>query len=326
MLEIQTHRINASKVMKASEKPMKAVVPLVSLTHRMLEVFAAVVVHGGVGAAARALTISQPSVSRLLAEMEKATGLTLFVKRGRSVAATTQALALYGQIERSFIGVRDIAQFAQQMRQEQQGRLVVGCLPAIGYSVMPAVIADLRASIPRTTVYLQIEPSLSVAQMVATMQVDIGFVASGVHSSAVQKIGALSGACRCIVPSGHGFATGEVIGPHHLAGQPFVALPFHSRIRQSLEAIMSSASQQLSIVAETRQTPSASDLVLRGVGIAMVDPFVAMEHEKRGGRSVRFEPFVEYGVDIVAHADSRLGLAARTMLSSVTLQTTPPGW
>jgi DNA-binding transcriptional LysR family regulator len=322
MLKTSTHRINAANLIKPFAATMKPTVPPVSLTHRMLEVFAAVILHGGIGAAARALAISQPSVSRLIADMEKATGLALFVKRGRSVAATTQAIALYGQIERSFIGVRDIAQFAEQMRQEQQGRLVVGCLPALGYSVMPAAIADLRASMPKTTVYLQIEPSLSVAQMVATMQVDIGFVASGLqHSSAVQKIGSLSGLCRCILPSGHGLAAGDTIRPAQLTGQPFVALPLHSRIRQGLEAIMSGASQQLSVVAETRQTPSASDLVLRGVGIAVVDPFVALEHERRGGRSARFEPAMEYGVDIVAHSDSRLGLAARTMMAFIAQRT-----
>jgi DNA-binding transcriptional LysR family regulator len=327
MLEISTHRINAANLMKASTETMKSADFRVSLTHRMLEVFAAVILHGGVGAAARALAISQPSVSRLIAEMEKATGLALFVKRGRSVAATSQAIALYGQIERSFIGVRDIAQFAEQMRQEQQGRLVVGCLPALGYSVMPAAIADLRASMPKTTVYLQIEPSLSIAQMVATMQIDIGFVASGLqHSSAVQKIGSISGLCRCILPSGHGLATGNTIRSAQLAGQPFVALPLHSRIRQGLETIMSGASQQLSIVAETRQTPSASDLVLRGVGIAVVDPFVALEHERRGGQSAHFEPVMEYGVDIVAHADSRLVLAALTMMAFITQQTKNPRW
>ncbi len=294
--------------------------PLPQITHRMLEVFAAVVVHAGISAASRALQISQPSVSRLIDDLERATGLVLFVKRGRTVVPTANAAALFSHVERSFIGLREIAQHAQQLLLEQRGRLAVACLPAMGHSVMPSAISALRQRLPGTTVYLQIEGSLHIAQMVAAMQVDIGFVASGSYPSGVQKIASLTGRCSCILPAGHRLAAARTASITQLAAEPFVALSSHSRIRQQLEAAASSKAIKLAVVAETRQSSSASDLVLRGVGIAVVDPFVTLDHVHRGGAAVRFSPPIHYDIDVIAHADSRPGEAARALMAEVSRQ------
>jgi DNA-binding transcriptional LysR family regulator len=289
------------------------------LTHRMLEVFAAVVVHGGISAAARALDLSQPSVSRLIDDLQRATGLVLFTKRGRTIVPTAHAAALFSQVERSFIGLRAIAQHAQQLRLLQRGRLAVGCLPAMGHSLMPVAIARLRQHLPQTTVYLQIEGSLHVAQLVAALQVDIGFVASGTHAPSVQKVRGLTGRCCCILPAGHRLAALRRVSIAQLSSEPFIALSSHSRIRQQVEAGAAKAGVEIAVVAETRQSSSASDLVLRGVGIAVVDPFVAQEHVQRGGAAVPLAPPIHYDIDVIAHADNRLGEAALALLSEVAL-------
>ena len=76
----------------------------------------------------------------------------------------------------------------------------------------------------------------------------------------------------------------------------------------------------MAVVAEARQSSSASDLVLRGVGIAVVDPFVTLEHVHRGGAAVRFSPPIHSDIDFIDHADSRPGQAARALLAEVSRQ------
>lgn len=302
---------------------MNKSIDLPQITHRMLEVFAAVILHGGISAAARALQISQPSVSRMIDELERSTGLLLFVKRGRAVVPTAHAAALFSQVERSFISLRDIAQHAQQLRQQQRGHLAVGCLPALGHSSMPAAIAELRQKLPETTVHLQIEGSLTIAQMVAAMQIDIGFVAVGSYPSGLQKIARLAGPCSCILPAKHALAGAKSVTVADLVGEPFVALSATSLIRQRLEAASPEAFRKLTVVAETRQSASASDLVLRAVGVAVVDPFVALEHVRRGGAAVRLSPSISYDIDVIAHADSRPSEAARALLAQVSSKINP---
>lgn len=273
---------------------------------------------GGISAAARALDVSQPSISRLVTDLERITRLALFVKRGRSIAPTAQAAALFTVIDRSFVGMQEIVRYAQQLGEQQMGRLSIGCLAALGHSSMPSIIASLQGATPGLSVRLQIDSSHAVAQLVASRQLDVGLVAAGVYPTGVERIGGIGGQCRCILPTGHQLGSRSFISVKHLKGFPFVALSGNSRIRQRIEEMARSESASLNVVAETRQSISASDLVMSGVGISVVDPFVAAEHERRGGLSVRFKPVVNFNVDIIAHGDSRPNEATRALVKRLT--------
>jgi DNA-binding transcriptional LysR family regulator len=283
----------------------------------MIEVFRAVMLSGGISAAARALDVSQPSISRLIADLERTTRLALFVKRGRSIAPTAQAVALFSMIDRSFVGMQDIVRYAHQLGEQQMGRLSIGCLAALGHSSMPAAIAKLRKAMPDVTVRLQIDSSPAVAQLVASMQLDIGFVATGVYPTGVERIAGIRGECRCILPPGHPLGARSFLAVKDLAGQPFVALSGNSRIRQRIEESMRTGSASLNVVAETRWSISASDLAMHGVGLSVVDPFVAAEHVRRGGASVRFKPAIGFDVDVIAHGNSRPSEAARALVKQL---------
>lgn len=280
----------------------------------MIEVFRAVMVTGGISAAARALDVSQPSISRLMADLERATRLGLFVKRGRSIAPTAQAVSLFAVIDRSFVGMQEIARYAQQLVEQQMGRLSIGALAAVGHSTLPPIIAKLRQANPSLTVRVQIDASQAVAQLVASRQLDVGIIGSGVLPLGVERIAGTGRPCRCILPPGHPLGRESSVSVRHLSKLPFVSLSGNSRIRQRLEESARSQGAALNIVTETRQSISASDLVLQGVGVSVVDPFVAAEHQRRGGLAVRLTPTIPFDVDVIAHADSRPSDAVRALV------------
>lgn len=292
------------------------------ITQRMLEVFQAVVLHSGISAAARVLEISQPSVSRLIADLERSTQLKLFSHRGRGIVPTAQGVALYEQVDRAFVGLGDIARHAAQLRENEMGRLSVGCLPALGQTIMAQALATLRGTHPFTTVRLQMESSVSIAQMVAAMQIDIGFVAAAEnYPVGVERIGRINGSCRCILPSNHPLAAETTITRKKINDLPFIALFGNSRVAQGLENGMRANGRGFNVVAEIKQSALASELVLKGMGISVVDPFVAAAHERRGGIVRNFSPSIEYHLDILAHSDSRLSETARALCDEIKRQT-----
>ena len=113
-------------------------------THRMIEAFRATILSGGISAAADCLGMSQPSLSRLIADLQKVVGFQLFVKQGRTVAPTEEALALMTKVQQSFLGLEDIARFSEQLRTQRMGRLTICSLPAEGHSIMHESIDFLR--------------------------------------------------------------------------------------------------------------------------------------------------------------------------------------
>ena len=75
------------------------------LTHRLVEVFRAVMRTGHVTRAAELLHTSQPTVSRELARLEQVLGLVLFERVKGRLRPTAQAQVLLEEVDRSYEGL-----------------------------------------------------------------------------------------------------------------------------------------------------------------------------------------------------------------------------
>ncbi len=100
------------------------------LNPRQIEAFRAVVLTGGVGMAAKLINVTQPAVSRMIRDLQQQLGLTLFERRGTGLVPTSEALSLYAEVERAFVGLERIAQMADELRTRRAGFLRIAALPA----------------------------------------------------------------------------------------------------------------------------------------------------------------------------------------------------
>ncbi|MBL0916281.1 MAG: LysR family transcriptional regulator, partial [Sphingopyxis sp.] len=103
---------------------------------RQVEAFRAVMMSGGITAAATMLNISQPSVSRLIADMERAVGFRLFDRRGARVHPTAQAQALYEAVRRSLPRLGRLDQAAARSRPASARPVAVARLPRVRAGVL----------------------------------------------------------------------------------------------------------------------------------------------------------------------------------------------
>lgn len=99
-----------------------------------------------ISAAAETLHLTQPSVSRQLAQMEDALGFRIFVRHGRSLVDVTpsgaQVLATARRVLRELDQLRELGSGG---RGEQLGELVIAAPQAYALHVLPPLLARLRA-------------------------------------------------------------------------------------------------------------------------------------------------------------------------------------
>jgi len=86
---------------------------------RQVEAFRALMQRHTVTRAAQTLHVSQPAVSRLLADFEASVGFTLFERQQGRLVPTAEAHVLHEEVERAFVGMDRIAQAAQQQPQPE---------------------------------------------------------------------------------------------------------------------------------------------------------------------------------------------------------------
>ena len=117
-------------------------------TLRQIQYFIAVADHRAFGVAAKALAVSQPSLSKQLATMEHELGATLFERTSRQVRLTSTGEKLL-PMARAIL--RDLHEFRSAARGDMGlfgDRLAIGVLPSIGAYFMPAVSRRLHGRFP----------------------------------------------------------------------------------------------------------------------------------------------------------------------------------
>jgi DNA-binding transcriptional LysR family regulator len=289
------------------------------ITHKMIEAFRAAIVHGGISAGADALGMSQPSMSRVMADLQKAVGFPLFLKHGRTIKPTEEALALMTKVQQSFLGLEEIMRFSDQLRKQRMGRLSIATIPSVGHSIMPEAIEYLRKKYPDVFITLSVTSYIEVARLVRNRQADIGITADILSLGNLETVAEFKADCVCI-------GTTQWLSPElssvdlkDLVGMPFVGPTgtFHKR----LDALLATTGQQLDIMVEASLFHSISEMVLRGMGVSIVDPLTGALHRQRGGVTLPLRPALSYTVYATAMSDTRLSQAARDLLGYLALAT-----
>lgn len=255
---------------------------LTNLTHRQLEAFRAVIETGKVTTAATALNTTQPSVSRMIADLEHVVGFALFERRGRQLVPTTEALALYEEVERSFVGLAEISRVAEDIRDFRTGSLMIAGMPALALKFLPDVIASFIKSEPGVTVSLRTRSSQAVLRHVSSQQFDLGFAAIDVEHPAVTRRPVFTAPMKAVLPVGHALAKKTYLEPHDFHEQPFIALGSEISTRSETDAFIASSKARPFVVAEAQLSASICELVAGGAGLSIVEPVTAANFAAAG--------------------------------------------
>ena len=93
------------------------------ITLNSMEAFDAVMKTGSATGAAKQLGLTQPGVSRLIAQLENNVGFSLFYREKARLFPTDEAIALHKQIEISLASVYRVEQLAKNIHQSHVGEL-----------------------------------------------------------------------------------------------------------------------------------------------------------------------------------------------------------
>lgn len=252
---------------------------LTKLTHRQLEAFRAVIETGKVTAAASAMNTTQPSVSRMISDLEYVVGFALFERRGRQLFPTTEALALYEEVERSFVGLAEISRVAEDIRDFRTGSLMIAGMPALALKFLPDVIASFIRIEPRVTISLRTRSSQAVLRHVSSQQFDLGFAAIEGEHPAVTRRPIFTAPMRAVLPIGHPLAGKAFLEPGDFHEQAFIALGSEISTRSETDAFLAASNARPRVVAEAQLSASICELVAGGAGISVVEPVTAANFE-----------------------------------------------
>lgn len=130
---------------------------------RDLHVLLAVVERGSMARAARDLAVSQPVVSKTIADLEHTLGVRLLDRSRQGVTPTPYGRALLKRSTAAFDELRQGVKEIEFLTQPTAGEVHVGALAAMLAGLLPAAIAEARLQNPRLAIHAT--PMLSNPQL-----------------------------------------------------------------------------------------------------------------------------------------------------------------
>ncbi len=159
------------------------------LNLHLLRVFHTVASEGSFSAAARALHISQPAVSKAVSELERQLALTLIERSGgrpsQRLALTDAGAALDAHARAIFAFERAAVDDLTQRSDLRQGQLVIGASTTIASYWLPRYLQRFSAQWPDIALKVVVANTHSITEDLFDCRLDLALVEGPVHVEGV---------------------------------------------------------------------------------------------------------------------------------------------
>ena len=176
---------------------------------RQLEAFRATIESGSITGAAELPHVSQPSVSRLIADLERSFGFPLFLRAGRGLSATVEARRFYSAVDSMFLGVNRLEELAETIRTTADDVVSVGVIPSLSQSLLPDAVADILKAKPSMQVMLSTRNTPAITDAVRMQQFDFGIIGREPLYDGVEILHHITVPYVCLLPDAHSDADGD---------------------------------------------------------------------------------------------------------------------
>jgi DNA-binding transcriptional LysR family regulator len=279
-----------------------------------LRYFRAIAQHAHMTRAARAMGVSQPALSAMLAKLEREVGAELVHRTGRGVELTEAGRVFLLHAEDALRGAEAGVRAVRELAGLERGSIRVGGGATATAYLLPPVISAVRRAHPGLRFYVREAGSNAVAAAVLSGELDLGIVTLPVRESdagGLELMPLVEDELRLIVPeetsppraqralrkagkSGSDKAnsrplslvsvfsvvsSGSGFRWKDLVGVPVVAFEAGTAVRGLVDDAAARAGVSLGVVMELRSIESIKRMVEAGIGVGFVSRFALQEGE-----------------------------------------------
>lgn len=266
--------------------------------------------YGSITAAAKRLNVTQPAVSRLIADLESGLGFQLFLREAGRIIATPEARDFFGEVERMYYGLDRLERVGREIRDLRRASFRIASLPMISFDTLPRALGHFLSAHPGVKVTHDVYSSERIVDLVSSRQVDLG-VAQMDHLQRqdLRRLASYRCQCVCAVPRHHPLSTRASIGPTELDGVPLVALAHHTLTAAHVVQRFADAGVELHVAMECQPSYAACAMAAQGLGIAIVDPLTTRAFEPQLV-AIPFAPAIPFDIHVLQPIETSPARAA----------------
>lgn len=190
---------------------------------RELQSLVEVLEKGSISAAAAALGISQPAVSKHIAKLERELGIVLFVRGQKCSNLTAEGQVLYKFARKTVSQLADIRRDFANRGEDVSGLVRISASSIPGNYILPGLLVVFRALFPGIEVEVHTSDSREAIEKLVTREADIAMTGQGRHASGFTSVPFVQDELVLMVSLGHRLAKRKSVRLEELESLDLVA-------------------------------------------------------------------------------------------------------
>lgn len=249
-----------------------------SLNLHHLRLFTAVVEHGGFTRAAAALRLSQPAISKSLAELERQVGMPLVDRTSRAGRLTDAGRSLYERAREIFGAERAAERELRELRGLERGRLRVGASTTIATYMLPDLLGKYHLTHPRIDIRAASANTRSIARMLLEWRIDVALVEGPIDDARFDVLPWRRDELVVIAHPAHRLVVeARSVSVTELAAETFIVREPGSGTREVVERALAERAIVLRRTMRVGGTEVIKQAVAAGLGVAIVSRAAAAD-------------------------------------------------
>jgi LysR family transcriptional regulator, low CO2-responsive transcriptional regulator len=236
--------------------------------------------------AAKALRLTQASVSQRVQALEKTLDTPLFRRQGGRVLLTDAGRKLYDYAQRILDLHREARREVAGNDAPVGGELSLAASSIPGEHLLPSLLSLFGKKHPHIRVRASVSDSMAVMAQVERSEASLGLVGRKTNNPYLEFRYLASDRMVLAVPRGHTLSRRKKVSVKQLPRHPLVLREVGSGLRHCFEKSLDKAGLSLAdlqIALELGSNEAIKEAVLRGVGVAILSTY-AVQKEIRTGQ------------------------------------------
>ena len=207
------------------------------MNFKQLEAFQAIMLSGSTTGAAERMGLSQPAISRLLAQLEEDLALRLFVREKGRLSPTAEAHALLHDAQVLMDSAQCFRRHAEQLRLGGfKRRLLKVAVPStLATTLMPVLAKRFMQAHPDVVLEVLSGSYNDTERALLSRDADIGLVRLPMEMQGLSTRASLDSEAVCIMPRGHALEGLAEVSPTDLIDVSLILLGRQRQIRHDID-------------------------------------------------------------------------------------------
>jgi DNA-binding transcriptional LysR family regulator len=230
--------------------------------------------------AAEQLSITQPSLTYAISELEKELGTYLFEKQGRNIRLTKYGRFFLEYVDNALNELEKGEKNLRELTSPSHGKIDLAFIYTLGSHFVPTMIQSFfdNKSNKNISFSFSQRTTKGIIQGLKEEKFDLGFCSFAENQPDIDFIPLLKQELVLIVPNNHPLATYDKIDLKDTSPYPFISFSKESGLRSFIDNLFAKVDVKPKIICEVEEDSAVAGLVSINYGIAVIPRIWLLKH------------------------------------------------